>query len=58
MRLKGSVTSSSQGFSVVNATEDGIVDGMMRAGDLYDKEEYFISELLSCADAMKRLSRC
>jgi methanogenic corrinoid protein MtbC1 len=40
------------GLDISEAIESGIVDGMTRAGEMYDQEEYFISELLSCADAM------
>ncbi|OPY88514.1 MAG: Methionine synthase [Syntrophus sp. PtaU1.Bin208] len=34
------------------AIENGLSDGMNRAGRLYEEEEYFIPELLLCADAM------
>jgi len=34
------------------AIEKGLSDGMNRAGQLYEEEEYFIPELLTCADAM------
>ena len=40
-------------LDIVHAIEAGIVVGMTRAGEMHDKEEYFISELLSCADAME-----
>lgn len=30
----------------------GLVDGMQRASDLYEAEEYYIPELLLCSDAM------
>lgn len=40
-------------FDIADAVELGVVGGMTRAADLYDKEEYFISELLSCSDAMQ-----
>lgn len=30
----------------------GLVDGMNRASELYDEEEYYIAELLLCSDAM------
>ena len=30
----------------------GLVDGMNKAGDLYDAEEYFVTDLLLCSDAM------
>ncbi len=34
------------------AIDKGLADGMRRAGDLFESEEYFIPELLVCADAM------
>jgi corrinoid protein of di/trimethylamine methyltransferase len=34
------------------AIDRGLVRGMMRAGDLFEQEEYFIPELLLCSDAM------
>ena len=40
------------GFDPQEGIMDGLVDGMKRAGVLYDEEEYFIPELLSCSDAM------
>lgn len=40
-------------LNIVYAIEYGVVGGMTRAGEMYDTEEYFISELLSCEDAMK-----
>ncbi|MBC7915223.1 MAG: corrinoid protein [Pyrinomonadaceae bacterium] len=36
----------------LEAIELGLMDGMQRVGDLYENEEYFITELLVCADAM------
>ncbi len=39
-------------LDVLEAIEHGLVYGMGRAGDLYEAEEYFIPELLMCADAM------
>lgn len=30
----------------------GLVDGMNKASDLYDQEEYFVTDLLLCSDAM------
>lgn len=32
----------------------GLVDGMNRASRMYDENEYFITELLFCADAMNK----
>ncbi|QDR79259.1 corrinoid protein [Sporomusa termitida] len=34
------------------AVEKGLSDGMDRAGELFEEEEYFIPELLLCSDAM------
>lgn len=31
---------------------EGLVDGMNKASDLYDQEEYFVTDLLLCSDAM------
>jgi methylmalonyl-CoA mutase cobalamin-binding domain/chain len=40
-------------LDILMAIEVGLVGGMARAGVLYDEEEYFISELLSCSEAME-----
>lgn len=40
-------------LSPVDAIELGLVDGMRRAGELFEQEEYFITELLMCADALE-----
>lgn len=34
------------------AIQQGLSDGMVRAGQLFEEEEYFIPELLMCSDAM------
>jgi corrinoid protein of di/trimethylamine methyltransferase len=41
-----------EGIDATEAIERGLADGMQRAGALYEEEEYFISELLLCADAL------
>jgi corrinoid protein of di/trimethylamine methyltransferase len=41
-----------QHIDAFEAIEKGLSDGMTRAGKLYEEEEYFIPELLLCADAM------
>jgi dimethylamine corrinoid protein len=41
-----------QGIDAFEAIDKGLADGMARAGQLYEEEEYFIPELLLCADAM------
>jgi methylmalonyl-CoA mutase cobalamin-binding domain/chain len=40
------------GIEAYQTIDKGLVNGMMRAGDLFEKEEYFIPELLLCSDAM------
>jgi len=40
------------GIDAYETIDKGLVSGMMRAGDLYEQEEYFIPELLLCSDAM------
>jgi corrinoid protein of di/trimethylamine methyltransferase len=39
-------------FDAYITIERGLVDGMGRAGELFEAEEYFIPELLLCSDAM------
>lgn len=41
-----------QGIDAAQAIEKGLSNGMARAGQLYEEEEYFIPELLLCADAV------
>ncbi len=41
-----------QNIDAFAAIEQGLSHGMARAGVLYEEEEYFIPELLLCADAM------
>lgn len=41
-----------QKIDAYTAIENGLVDGMNRAGKLFETEEYFIPELLLCSDAM------
>jgi corrinoid protein of di/trimethylamine methyltransferase len=40
------------GIEAYETIDKGLVSGMMRAGDLFESEEYFIPELLLCSDAM------
>jgi corrinoid protein of di/trimethylamine methyltransferase len=42
----------SGGCNPFEAIEKGLADGMQRAGVLFEEEEYFIPELLVCADVM------
>jgi len=41
-----------EGFSPYDAVMDGLAAGMEIVGDLYEKHEYFVPELLICADAL------
>lgn len=41
-----------KGYEALDGILDGLVDGMNRAGQLYDEEEYFVSDLLLYSDAM------
>lgn len=40
------------GYPALDAIMEGLVDGMDRAGQLYEEEEYFVTDLLLCSDAM------
>jgi corrinoid protein of di/trimethylamine methyltransferase len=40
------------GISAVDAVFKGLVPGMEHVGELYEQQEYFVPELLMCADAM------
>lgn len=40
------------GYPAIDGILKGLVDGMQRASELYEQEEYFIPELLICSDAM------
>lgn len=40
------------GYEALDGIMDGLVDGMNKASDLYDQEEYFVTDLLLCSDAM------
>ncbi len=41
-----------EGVDPFIATMDGLADGMVDVGELYNKKEYFVPELLMCADAL------
>src|SRR4030066_738762 len=41
-----------EGVDPFVATMDGLAEGRMEAGDKYNKKEYFVPELLMCADAL------
>ena len=40
------------GYPAFDGIMEGLVDGMNRASKLYDEEEYFVTDVLLCADAM------
>jgi corrinoid protein of di/trimethylamine methyltransferase len=40
------------GLDAYVAIERGLADGMARAGQLFEEDEYFVPELLICSDAM------
>jgi dimethylamine corrinoid protein len=41
-----------EGVDPFVATMEGLADGMMEAGEKYNNKEYFVPELLMCADAL------
>ncbi|TCO79858.1 B12-binding domain-containing protein [Marinisporobacter balticus] len=40
------------GYAAYDGIMEGLVDGMNRASQLYDDEEYFVTDVLLCSDAM------
>ncbi len=40
------------GYPAYDGIMDGLVAGMNKASDLYDAEEYFVTDVLLCSDAM------
>jgi len=41
-----------EGYDPLEAIMDGLAAGMEVVGDLYDRNEYFVPEVLMCADAL------
>jgi len=41
-----------EGYLALDGIMDGLAAGMEIVGDLYDKNEYFVPEVLMCADAL------
>ena len=41
-------------ISAFDAIDEGLSKGMEKAGQLFEEEEYFVPELLMCADAMNK----
>jgi dimethylamine corrinoid protein len=50
--VKWAKTALSEGVDPFVATLDGLANGMIAAGEAYNKKEYFVPELLMCADAL------
>jgi corrinoid protein of di/trimethylamine methyltransferase len=50
--VSASHTAVEKRLDAFEAIEKGLADGMERAGQLFEDEEYFIPELLMCSDAM------
>ncbi|MBU5675286.1 corrinoid protein [Alkaliphilus sp. MSJ-5] len=40
------------GYPAFDGIMEGLVDGMNRASQLYEEEEYFVTDILLCSDAM------
>lgn len=40
------------GYAVLDGIMEGLIDGMNRASQLYEEEEYFVTDVLLCSDAM------
>ena len=40
------------GYPAFDGIMEGLVDGMNRASELYEQEEYFVTDVLLCSDAM------
>lgn len=47
-----SQTALDEGVDAMDAIMNGLAAGMEKVGDLYDKQEYFVPELLMSADAL------
>lgn len=41
-----------EGYLAFDGIMDGLVEGMNEASKLYDEEEYFVTDILLCSDAM------
>ena len=52
--VKYSQISVEEGFDAYDTIMNGLAAGMEAVADLYDKQEYFVPELLMCADSLYR----
>lgn len=50
--VKWSKIALEEGVDPFVATMDGLAEGMMEAGEKFNQKEYFVPELLMCADAL------
>ncbi len=50
--VKWANTALEEGVDPFKATLDGLATGMIEAGEAYNRKEYFVPELLMCADAL------
>jgi len=49
---EASQTAVDEGYPALEMIMDGLAAGMEVVGDLYEKQEYFVPEVLMCADAL------
>ena len=40
------------GYPALDAINLGLIDGMNQASELFEEEEYFVTDLLLCSDAI------
>jgi corrinoid protein of di/trimethylamine methyltransferase len=52
MAKEWSQTALDEGLDAFEAIMNGLAAGMETVGDLYDQQEYFVPEMLMCADAL------
>lgn len=52
LTVKAAHEAIEESLEAYDAISNGLVVGMNKAGDLYEREEYFVPELLICSDAM------
>jgi corrinoid protein of di/trimethylamine methyltransferase len=50
--VKWSKAALDEGVDPFTATMEGLTSGMIEVGDLYTRKEYFVPEILMCADAL------
>jgi len=50
--VKASQEFADAGYLALDGIMDGLAHGMQIVGDLYEKQEYFVPEVLMCADAL------